>query len=150
MISVTVDAWQRTCRELANDGLGCVDWLTAIDRQDALEVVVCLVEPGTPRYEMVSCRIAGDAPAIPSIASIFRGAEWHERETAEMFGIEFLGRDSTEPLLLLQGVGQSPLRRSTPLDTRVGKPWPGAESESGRRRRKLPPGVRPEWVDDDG
>jgi NADH-quinone oxidoreductase subunit C len=148
MISATVGAWQQTCRELANDGLSCVDWLTAIDRQDALEVVVCLVEPGTARCEMVSCQMTGDAPAIPSIASIFRGAEWHERETAEMFGIQFMGRDATEPLLL-QGVGQAPLRRSTPLEARVETPWPGAESESGRRRRKLPPGVRPEWVDDD-
>jgi NADH-quinone oxidoreductase subunit C len=149
MISATVGTWQQACRELADAGLRCVDWLTAIDRRDALEVVVCLVDPGTPRCELVSCQIDGDAPAIPSIASIFRGAEWHERETAEMFGIEFLGRVSTEPLLLRRS-GQSPLRKSTPLEARVETPWPGEESESGRRRRKLPPGVRPEWVDDDG
>lgn len=146
--SVSPDAWLATCASFAERGSSTVDWLTAIDREDGLEVVACLVNPGTSDCVLVSSRVEGDSPRIPSLALIFPGADWHERETAEMFGIEFTGRASTEPLLLKPS-GETPLRKSSPLDARVQTPWPGAEPGSGRRRRKLPPGVRAEWVTDD-
>ena len=149
VVSVTPTEWVATCAELAVAGLDVVDWLTAIDRIDELEVVVLLVKPGSSECALVSCRIDALAPRIASLANLFPGAEWHERETAEMFGIEFVGRETTEPLLLRTSA-DGPLRKATPLTERVETPWPGAEVESGRRRRKPPPGVRPEWVGTDG
>jgi NADH-quinone oxidoreductase subunit C len=147
MITVTSDVWVDTCREFADRDVTVVDWLTAIDRESEIEIVACLVNPGTGDCALVSCRVPSNTPIIPSLAADFPGAEWHERETAEMFGVEFVGRPSTEALLL-RGPGASPLRKATALPARVQTPWPGAEPESGRRRRKLPPGVRTEWVVD--
>lgn len=50
------------------------------------------------------CRILARASAhkggVPSIADIFDGANWHERETRDMFGIDFAGHPYPEPLLL--------------------------------------------------
>lgn len=42
----------------------------------------------------------GDAPRVPSIAGIFHGAEWHERETRDFHGVVFEGNPNLIPLLL--------------------------------------------------
>jgi len=52
-------------------------------------------------------RLVGRSPAttdgtIPSIADIFNGANWHERETRDMFGVIFSGHPYLEPLLLAE------------------------------------------------
>lgn len=147
VVSVLPDAWVDTCASCADRGLSVVDWLTAIDRESGLDVVVCLVNPGTSECVLVSCRVDDGYPSIPSLDAMFPGVDWHERETAELFGVEFTGRASTEPLLLRR-VDHAPLRKSSSLEARVTTPWPGADTASGRRRRKLPPGVRAEWVDE--
>ena len=43
------------------------------------------------------CRPAG---LMPTIADIYPGADWAERETRDYFAVEFEGRDSTPPLML--------------------------------------------------
>ena len=148
VLSVAPQAWVDTCASLAARGVSVVDWLTAIDREVGLDLVVCLVNPGTAECVLVSCRFEGEHPRIASLSSMFPGADWHERETAEMFGVEFIGRESTERLLSRQP-DRTPLRKSSPLEARVDVPWPGADSDGGRRRRKLPPGVRADWITDD-
>jgi len=44
--------------------------------------------------------ISRDNPTIPSIASIFDGAEWHERETRDFHGVNFEGNPNFVPLLM--------------------------------------------------
>lgn len=41
-----------------------------------------------------------DAPSLPSIAAIFEGAEWHERETRDFHGVIFEGNPNFIPLLM--------------------------------------------------
>ena len=148
VLSVAPEAWVVTCESLAARGVSVVDWLTAIDREVGLDLVVCLVNPGTVECVLVSCRLDDEHPRIASLSSMFPGADWHERETQEMFGVEFIGREASE-LLLLRQPDRTPLRKSSPLEARVETPWPGSDGDVGRRRRKLPPGVRAEWVSDD-
>jgi NADH-quinone oxidoreductase subunit C len=45
---------------------------------------------------------ADDDGAVPTISDIFHGANWHERETREMFGVHFAGHPFLEPLLLAE------------------------------------------------
>jgi NADH-quinone oxidoreductase subunit C len=82
---------------------------------------------------------------------VWTGANWHERETFEMFGVVFDGHPNLVPLLLPDGFEGHPLRKEFVLASRVAKAWPGAKEpgESDRdtevaapgRRRMLPPGV---------
>ncbi len=78
---------------------------------------------------------------------MFHGANWHERETYEMFGVVFAGHPNLVPLLLPDGFEGHPLRKEFVLASRVAKEWPGArepgESAAGGpvRRRMRPPGV---------
>jgi NADH-quinone oxidoreductase subunit C len=70
----------------------------------------------------------GDADqpgSVPSIASLYAGADWHEREAHEMFGIGFDGHRYLEPIYLPTGFEGHPLRKDFPLLSRTVKPWPG-------------------------
>ena len=67
----------------------------------------------------------GDAPTIESITTVFRGADWHERETWEMFGFEFVGHPGLRHLYLPTEFEGFPLRKDFPLLARAVKPWPG-------------------------
>ena len=67
------------------------------------------------------------APSLASATAVFRGASWHERETHEMFGIDFAGHPNLVPLLLPDGFDGHPLRKDFVLVARAAKPWPGAK-----------------------
>lgn len=74
-------------------------FLSAVHVSPAIEIVyqfACFARP---------CRIVARSPveddgAMPTIADIFDGANWHERETRDMFGVVFTGHPCLEPLLL--------------------------------------------------
>ena len=57
--------------------------------------------------------------------SLYHGADWHERETWEMFGIEFFNRPSLSHIYLPTEFEGHPLRKDYPLLARRVKPWPG-------------------------
>jgi len=55
----------------------------------------------------------------------FPGADWHEREAWEMFGINFEGHPGLRALYLPGDFQGHPLRKDYPLLARIVKPWPG-------------------------
>ncbi len=66
-----------------------------------------------------------DDPRIDSLVPLFRGADWHERETWEMYGVEFDGHPGLRHLYLPGEFEGYPLRKDFPLLARIVKPWPG-------------------------
>jgi NADH-quinone oxidoreductase subunit C len=69
--------------------------------------------------------VPDDTMTIDSWASVYAGADWHERETWEMFGITFAGHGDLRHLYLPGEFEGFPLRKDYPLLARVVKPWPG-------------------------
>ena len=67
----------------------------------------------------------GEDLTVDTIRDLFPGADWHERETHEMFGIVFQGHPTLQPLYLPTGFEGHPLRKDFPLLARQVKPWPG-------------------------
>ena len=66
-----------------------------------------------------------DNPTVETITSLYRGADWHERETWEMFGFVFDGHPGLRHLYLPTEFEGFPLRKDFPLLAREVKPWPG-------------------------
>ena len=64
-------------------------------------------------------------PTVESVVPVFRGADWHERETWEMFGFDFTGHPGLRHLYLPREFEGFPLRKDFPLLARAVKPWPG-------------------------
>ena len=48
---------------------------------------------------------------MPSVASVWPGANWHEREAHDFFGIKFVGHPNLEPFLLPEDSVFHPLRK---------------------------------------
>ena len=66
-----------------------------------------------------------EAPRIQTWTGEYPGADWCERETAEMFGFDFDGHPNLVKLYLPGEFEGFPLRKDFPLLAREVKPWPG-------------------------
>jgi len=91
--------------------------LTGVDwQEEGLEVVYHLASLGQGHHLTVKTRVSYEAPNVPSVASIYPAADWHERETRDMFGINFEGHPNLVPLLLPEDMTDHfPLRKDNPL-----------------------------------
>ncbi len=60
---------------------------------------------------VIRTRIPRANPELPTICRVFPGANWHERETHDFFGIRFAGHPDLSPLLLPDDADFHPLRK---------------------------------------
>lgn len=174
MVEVPSEEWLPAIVS-ARDALGLAwfDALTVVDEGDGtFSVIVHLVKPGTPVSSLlVRTRLASASSGLASLSTVFAGAQWHEREAAEMFGVRIVGGHDDRRLLLPDGFDGAPMRKDFVMATRAARTWPGAkdpgESDADvsglvagppaepasepapepaaapkrRRRRAVPPGV---------
>jgi NADH-quinone oxidoreductase subunit C len=125
--------WREQLLQARDEGYDVLDWLSASD--DPLTLTACLIRSEDP----TQTRLIHANPPVESVADLFASAAWHERETHEMFGVEFVGLQPRP--LLLPSAAQPPLRKATPLDSRVEQAWPGAVDPAKPRRQQSPPGT---------
>lgn len=141
-IYVDRSAWLETLRRVRDEeGMPFFSWLSAIDWSRDVAVGEGVADPDTldERFEVI-CRLSSltdasgahfiaavpkDDSWVDSAVPVFGGAEWHEREAHEMFGIDFPGNPNLEHLYLPDRFEGHPLRKSYPLLSREVKPWPG-------------------------
>jgi NADH-quinone oxidoreductase subunit C len=78
--------------------------------EDPLEVVYdYTITSGELCRVVVRCKMPRSNPEVPTISSICSGANWHERETHDFFGIKFTGHPDLSPLLLPEDADFHPL-----------------------------------------
>lgn len=98
----------------AKDGMGFtqLSFVTAVDRmaENIIEVIYRFFNYDTNEDIVLRVKLDRAAPKIETVSGIFKTADWHERETAEMFGITFLNHPDPNRLLLPDGVS-APLRK---------------------------------------
>jgi NADH-quinone oxidoreductase subunit C len=67
-------------------------------------------------YVRVAANCASDSePTAPSVVGLWAGANWHERECFDMFGIKFDGHPDLRRILMWDGYPYHPLRKEFPL-----------------------------------
>jgi NADH-quinone oxidoreductase subunit C len=76
-----------------------------------IELVYRLFSPSARTAVVLRVTVPRDAARVPSVADLFRTAEWHERETAELFGVTFEGHPDPRRLLLPDDLEGFPLRK---------------------------------------
>lgn len=64
---------------------------------------------------MLRVPLAGDNPSLPTLEGLYRGANWHERELWDMFGIHFDGHSDLRRILMPHDWEGHPLRKDYPL-----------------------------------
>jgi NADH-quinone oxidoreductase subunit C len=107
-------------------------FLSAVDRSElgdggGLEVLIHLYSPEFAVHVNIHVPVDADRPVCPSLTPVFNGANWHERETHEMFGVEFEGHPNLVNLYLPEDFEGHPLLKSFHLPSRFIKEWPGAK-----------------------
>lgn len=161
-VRVESGRWVESLR-MARDDFGLIffSWLSAVDWSNEVEVGDALTEPVEERYEVIAAvadisnglivLVTTDLdkanPRLASLVDVYPGANWHEREAHEMFGIEFDGHPQLIKLYLPEGFLGHPLRKSYPLLSREVKPWPGkvdVEGMPGQEDEEEPSTENPE------
>ena len=100
-----------------------VSTVTAVDRYPAeprFEVVYELHSVARNQRLRLKCRLPGGNPEIESVTSVWRGANWYEREVFDLFGIRFLNHPDLRRIMMPDDWEGHPLRKDYPITgTRV-------------------------------
>ena len=89
--------------------------LSVVDYEERLEVVYHLFSLKKRHKMVVKTSVDPDRPDVPSIVSVWRGADWFEREGHDLFGVVFKGHPNPVPLILYEGFEGFPGRKSFPF-----------------------------------
>jgi NADH-quinone oxidoreductase subunit C len=119
VVTVSPDQWT-TFAQFAKNDLQCrfFSFLSAVDwKEPGLEVVARLDNVDDRIGLMMKTKLGPGVSECPSITSIFRGANWMEREAYDMFGIRFDGHPDLRRILLTDDWVGHPLLKSYAVDT---------------------------------
>lgn len=90
------------------------------------EVVYQLYSISHRHMIRIRAEVPEDDPAIDSVSDIWDGANWHERECYDMFGIRFNGHPDLRRILMPEDWEGYPLRKDYPLKSDLGEgEWKG-------------------------
>lgn len=154
-VRVTTEAWQPAAVALHGHGFEFFSFLSAIDwmpspygksednpdepppeRDDTIkqgytggetrfQVFARVVDIDRHLGVTLKADVPDEVMAVESWIAVYAGANWHEREANEMFGIDFVGHPDLRHMYLPGDFEGYPLRKDFPLLARMIKPWPG-------------------------
>jgi NADH-quinone oxidoreductase subunit C len=85
------------------------------ERKMRFEVIYNIRNPETKERIFLKVRCDERDPHIPSVVSIWSGANWHEREAFDMFGVIFDGHPDLRRMYMPDEFEYHPLRKDFPL-----------------------------------
>jgi NADH-quinone oxidoreductase subunit C len=83
--------------------------------EERFEVVYNLYSLNLKQYLRLKVRVGEDSPVVPTVTTVWPGANWHERETWDMFGIKFAGHPDLRRLYMPEEFEHHPMRKDFPL-----------------------------------
>lgn len=95
----------------------CIIDVTAVDwpgREQRFDVVYHFLSPRLNQRIRVKL-MTDEVTAVPSLIEVFRGADWFERETYDLYGVLFTGHPDMRRILTDYGFDGHPLRKDFPL-----------------------------------
>ncbi|MEO8166813.1 MAG: NADH-quinone oxidoreductase subunit C [bacterium] len=101
--------------ELAFDLIVDVLGVDMYKPEGRFEVIYNLYSIKNNKYLRLKIVVEEDDCSAPSVTSIWTGADWHERETYDMFGIKFTGHPDLRRMYMPEEYQHFPLRKDFPL-----------------------------------
>jgi NADH-quinone oxidoreductase subunit C len=98
--------------------LSCVDYLYYRGAKDRFGMVYLLANTATNERICLRCFLNDPEPTVPSVVSLWEGANWLEREVWDLFGIRFSGHPDLRRIVLPEEFTAHPLRKDYPLQGR--------------------------------
>ncbi|MCD8509297.1 MAG: NADH-quinone oxidoreductase subunit C [Bacillus sp. (in: Bacteria)] len=123
MIVLTSEQWTVELAQLLKDDeemqfdfLSCV---TGVDYEEHMEVVYNLYSTTKNQYLYVKVRTSRDNPSVVSVDSVWKAADYMEREIYDLLGIDFPGHWNLKRILLDDGWEGHPLRKDYITDKKA-------------------------------
>jgi NADH-quinone oxidoreductase subunit C len=89
-----------------------LNYITAVDYQTYFEVIYNLISLEHNHSLNIKTRLTDrDKPELPSLVSLWKGADFQEREIYDLFGISFSGHPNLKRIFLWEGFQGYPLRK---------------------------------------
>lgn len=106
----------RQAKERPEFGFTFLRCITGVDQQEqGIELIYSLFSYTNRHAVHVKTLLPAVNPTVDSITPFWLGADWHEREIAEMFGVTFTGHPNPKHLLLDDDMTIHPLLKAHPL-----------------------------------
>ena len=99
--------------DFLND-LTAIDWLGK--REPRFEVCYLLKSPKNKHFRIMLKVPVEEGEGVPSLVSVFKGANWPEREIFDLFGIEFINHPMLDRIIMPDNFQGHPLRKDFPLE----------------------------------
>jgi NADH-quinone oxidoreductase subunit C len=107
------------CQRIHDLGFELLSALTAVDywpeEQPRFHVIYELTSVSSNLRLELRLLVPGINPTVPTLSHIYRGANWHERELWDMFGIKADGHPDLRRILMPADWEGHPLRKDYPL-----------------------------------
>jgi NADH-quinone oxidoreductase subunit C len=107
------------CQRVHDQGFELLSTLTAVDywpeEQPRFHVIYEFTSVSKNLHLEIRVPVSGINPALPTVSHIYRGANWHERELWDMFGIKAEGHPDLRRILMPADWEGHPLRKDYPL-----------------------------------
>ena len=119
VVTVPPEQWLALGRA-AREALGCVyfNFCSAVDwKEEGLEVVARVENLDAGFSLTMKTRLGPGVTTVASLTSLWRGADWMEREAYDMFGIRYEGHPDLRRILLPQDWEGHPLLKAYAVDT---------------------------------
>jgi NADH:ubiquinone oxidoreductase subunit C len=105
----------RKCRD-GEMRMDMLNLMLAVDWVDRIQMIYVLYSTTNNRKAILKADLPAESPAIKSLTDLWEAATWYERETHDLFGVEFPGNSDMSPLLLYEGFEGHPGLKSYPLN----------------------------------
>jgi NADH-quinone oxidoreductase subunit C len=101
--------------ELGFDYLVDVSSVDNYGEDPRFTIVYELYGYGHLQYLRLKTSVSEEIPELPTVSTVWRTADWHEREIYDMMGVRFRGHPDLRRILMWEGYPYFPLRKDFPL-----------------------------------
>ncbi len=101
----------RVAAKVKEMGFNHLSVITGIDYVDRFEVIYNFFSYGKKENLVLKVVLDHEAPEVESLTSLWKGADWLERETYDLVGVRFTGHPNLTRILLPEGWKGHPLRK---------------------------------------
>ena len=89
--------------------------LAGVDYKEYFQIVYILLSLEHEQKLIIKTNVPYDDPHLPTVTSVWRAADWYEREAHDLFGVTFVGHPNLQPLILYEGFEGYPGRKEHPF-----------------------------------
>ena len=115
-LRIGIEELRKKAQEVKESGYTYFSFMTAVDNGSNLTLYYRLANLENNSEVWLVVENVPYGAEVPSLYDIFEGADWHERECYDLFGVKFSNHPNLKRILLPEDYEGHPLLKSFPID----------------------------------